>query len=458
MRCQHFQPSLHTLRFISALLLAGSLPVAGQPVPDLAGLVDAQLPGLVSTYKDLHQHPEHSHFEAHTSAFLAAEWRQAGYEVTERVGKYPDGSQAYGIVGVLKNGPGPIVLLRTDLDALPIEEQTGLPYTSHDHGKTLDGNDAPTMHACGHDIHITSLLGAARVLAQLKDQWRGTLVLIGQPSEETIDGARAMIADHLYERFGRPDYVLGQHDDPFLPAGTAGVVSGPILASSTSVDVTLRGVGGHGARPEATKDPIVMAAEYILDIQTIVSRQIPPREPAVVTVGTIRGGTKRNIIPDEVKLQLTIRAYNDAVRDKIVDSLQRMALGVATANGLPPDRMPIVTVSRTEVTPVTYNDPALAARLKPVFVAALGAGGVVDWHAEMGSEDFGLFGLPEDPHRIPAFFLRIGASDPGKLAESQRTGIPVPGLHSALFAPVASPTIRTGALAMSAAVLDLMKK
>jgi hippurate hydrolase len=423
---------------------------------DLAGLVDAQLPQLVSAYKDIHLHPELSHFEVHTSAFLAAELRKAGYEVTERVGKYPDGSQAYGIVGVLKNGPGPTVLMRTDLDALPIKEQTGLPYTSQDHGKTLEGNDAPAMHACGHDIHITSLLGAARVLAQLKDQWHGVLILIGQPSEETIDGARAMLADNLYERFGKPDYVLGQHADPLLRAGTVGIVSGGILASSTSVDATIRGVGGHGARPEATKDPIVMAAEYILDIQTIVSRQIPPQEPAVVTVGTIHGGTKRNIVPDEVKLQLTIRAYSESVRDKIVDSLQKMAVGVATANGLPPDRMPIVTVSKTEATPVTYNDPALVARLKPVFVAALGASSVEDWHAEMGSEDFGLFGLPG--HQIPAFFLRLGASDPEKLAESQRTGIPVPGLHSALFAPIASPTIRTGVLAMSAAVFDLMKK
>jgi amidohydrolase len=449
---------MKTMKFILILLLVASLPAVGQSAPDLAGMVGAQLPGLVATYKDLHLHPELSHFEVHTSAFLAGELRKAGYEVTERVGKYSDGSQAYGIVGVLKNGPGPTVLLRTDLDALPIEEQTGLPYASRDHGKTLDGNDAPAMHACGHDIHITSLLGAARVLAQLKDQWHGTLILIGQPSEETVDGARAMIADDLYERFGRPDYVLGQHDDPLLAAGTAGIVSGATLASATSVDVTIRGVSGHGARPENTKDPIVMAAEYILDIQTIVSRQLPPQEPAVVTVGTIRGGTKRNIIPDEVKLQLTVRVYSDAVRDKILDSLQRMAMGVATANGVPPDRIPIVTVSKTEVTPVTYNDPALAARLKPIFAAVLGTGNVVDWHTEMGSEDFGLFGLPADPNRIPAFFLRIGATDPAKLAESERTGIPVPGLHSSLFAPVPSPTIRTGVLAMSAAVLDLMKK
>jgi amidohydrolase len=444
------------MRLVCVLLLATSLPVLGQSAPDLAGLVDAQLPGLVSTYKDLHLHPELSHFEVHTSAFLAGELRKAGYSVTERVGKYADSSQAYGIVGVLKNGPGPAVLLRTDLDGLPVEEQTSVPYASHDRGKTLDGNDAPAMHACGHDVHITSLLGAARVLAQLKDRWRGTLILIGQPSEETIDGARAMLADNLYARFGRPDYVLGQHDDPALPAGTAGVVSGPTLASSTSVDVILRGVGGHGARPENTKDPIVMAAEYILDIQTIVSRQIPPQEPAVVTVGTIHGGTKRNIIPDEVKLQLTTRAYSDTVRDKIVDSLQTMARGVATANGLPPDRMPIVTVSKTEATPVTYNDPTLAVRLKPVFVAALGAGSVVDWHAEMGSEDFGLLAL--SGHQIPAFFLRIGATDPGKLTESQRTGTSVPGLHSALFAPVPLPTIRTGVLALSAATLDLLKR
>ena len=442
--------------FVSILLLATSLSVMGQSMTDLSGLVDAQLPGLVSTYKDLHAHAELSHFEVRTSAFLAGELRKAAYEVTERVGKYPDASQAYGIVGVLKNGAGPTVLLRTDLDGLPIEEQTGLPYASHDHGKTLEGKDAPSMHACGHDVHIASLLGAARVLAQLKDRWHGTLILIGQPSEETIDGARAMLADNLYERFGRPDYVLGQHDDPGLAAGSIGIVSGPILASSTSVDVTFRGVGGHGARPEAAKDPIVMAAEYILQIQTIVSRQIPPQEPAVVTVGTIHGGTKRNIIPDEVKLQLTIRAYSESVREKIIDSLQKMALGVATANGLPQDKMPIVTVSKTEVTPVTYNDPGLAARLKPVFVAALGPANVMDWHAEMGSEDFGLFGLSD--HQIPAFFLRIGATDREKLTESQRSGIPVPGLHSALFAPVASPAIRSGVLALSAAALDLLKK
>jgi hippurate hydrolase len=228
------------------------------------------------------------------------------------------------------------------------------------------------------------------------------------------------------------------------------------MASSTSVDVTIRGIGGHGARPEATKDPIVMAAEYILDIQSIVSRQLPPQQPAVITVGSIHGGSKRNIIPDEVKLQLTVRTYSEVVRKKILDSLDKMAQGVAVANGLPPDHFPVVAVSKTEITPVTYNDPALTARLRPVLNSALGASSVVDGKAEMGSEDFGLFALPD--HLIPAFFLRIGATDAGKLAESQRTGIPVPMLHSALFAPVPSPTIRTGVLGMSAMVLDLMKK
>jgi hippurate hydrolase len=250
--------------------------------------------------------------------------------------------------------------------------------------------------------------------------------------------------------------VLGQHDDPSYAAGIEGIVSGPVMAGSTSVDVTIRGIGGHGARPEATKDPIVMAAEYVLDIQTIVSRQLPPQQPAVVTVGTIHGGTKRNIIPDEVTLQLTVRAYSDEVREKILDSLDKMAKGLAVANGLPPERMPIVTVSKTEVTPVTYNDPALAVRLRPVLISALGADKVAGGHAEMGSEDFGLFGLPD--HQIPAFFLRIGATDPAELAESERTGVPVPVLHSALFAPVPAPTIRTGVLGMTAAVLDLMKK
>ena len=438
------------------LFLAATLPAVGQTAPELAALVDAQLPSLVATYKNLHQHPELSHYEVRTSAFLAAELRKVGYEVTEHVGVYPDGSRAYGVVSVMKNGPGPTVLVRTDLDALPIQEATGLSYASSEHGQTLEGKQAPTMHACGHDIHMTAFLGAGRVLAQLKDQWHGTLILIGQPSEETGDGARAMLADGLYERFGRPDYVVGQHDDPGLPAGTAGIVSGPALASSTSVDVAILGIGGHGARPEAGKDPIVMAAEYILEIQTIVSRQLPPQQAAVVTVGTIHGGAKRNIIPDEVTLQLTVRSYSDEVREKILDSLQKMAQGIAVANGLPPDRVPIVSVSKTEITPVTYNDPALAARLRPVLIAALGAGNVVDGQAEMGSEDFGLFALPG--HQIPAFFLRLGATDPAKLAESQRTGVPVPGLHSALFAPEPSPTIRTGVIGMSAAVLDLMKK
>ena len=268
---------------------------------EVPALVERQLPNLLVTYKGIHAAPELSHHESQTSALLANELRKAGYTVTERVGKYPDGSQAYGVVGILKNGAGPTLLVRTDLDALPVTEKTSLPYASSVRSKNPAGQDVGVMHACGHDIHITTMIGVARNMAALKGQWHGTLMLIGQPSEETIDGAKAMLADQLYERFGRPDLAIALHDANFA-AGKVSVVSGSALASSTSIDVVMRGVGSHGAAPEAGKDPIVMASEFVVAAQTIVSRSIPPDQPAVVTVGDIHGGTKRNIIPDEVKM------------------------------------------------------------------------------------------------------------------------------------------------------------
>ena len=438
------------LAMSAAVTMGLTSRVIAQEVPVL---VDKQLPSLLTTYKGLHAAPELSHHEAQTSALLAAEMRKVGYTVTERVGKYPDGSQAYGVVGVMKNGAGPTLLVRTDLDALPVTEDTKLPYASKVRAKNPAGQDVGVMHACGHDIHITTMIGVARNMAALKSQWHGTLMLIGQPSEETIDGAKAMLADHLYERFGKPDLAIALHDANFA-AGKVSVVSGPALASSTSIDVVMRGVGSHGAAPEAGKDPIVMASEFVLALQTIVSRSVPPSQPAVVTVGDIHGGTKRNIIPDEVKMELTTRCYSEEVRQMIIDGVKRTAKGVAIAAGVPADRMPVVTVLNDESTPATINDPALAARLQRIFVEKLGADNVIERKAIMGSEDFGIFSLD---HKIPAVIFWLGAYDPAKVAESERTGVALPSPHSPFFAPQPEPALRTGITAMTDAAVALLQ-
>ena len=428
------------------------LPIAA--AADDFDAIDAQAPALFAIYKDLHAHPEISQHEERTSALLAEELRKAGFTVAEHVGRYPDGRAAFGVVAILSHGAGPTVLVRTDMDALPVEEKTGLAYASTVHSQDDAGQTVGVMHACGHDLHMACFLGTARTLAQIKDRWRGTLMFIGQPSEERVNGARAMIADRLYERFGRPDFCVAQHDTPEIAAGQVGVVAGPMLSGANTVDVIIRGVGGHGARPEATKDPVVMAAQFVLALQTIVSRQTAPQDPAVVTVGSIHGGTRPNIIPDEVKLQISLRAFSDDVRRNILASIERTARGVALAAGVPEDRAPIVTVNQAESVPVTYNDPVLAARLKDRLRAALGARNVLDGKAAMVSEDFGLFGL--EGRQIPCFMLWLGAADPDKLKESLRTGHALPSLHSSLFAPLPAPAIRTGVIAMTSAVLELM--
>ena len=430
------------------------LPLLAAPADDFYAIVDAQVPALFAIYKDLHAHPEISQHEERTSALLAEELRKAGYIVTEHVGKYPDGRAAFGVVAILSHGAGPTVLVRTDMDALPVEEKTGLPYASTIHTTDDAGQTVGAMHACGHDLHMASFLGTARTLAAIKDRWHGTLMLIGQPSEERVNGARAMLADRFYERFGRPGYCIAQHDTPEIAAGEVGVVAGPILSGANTVDVIIRGVGGHGARPEATKDPVVMAAQFVLALQTIVSRQTAPQDPAVVTVGSIHGGTRPNIIPDEVKLQISTRAFSEEVRRNTLAAIERTARGVALAAGVPEDRAPIVQVNQAESVPVTYNDPALAARLKGALRAALGSRNVLDGKAAMVSEDFGLFGL--EGRQIPCFMLWLGAADPDKLKESLRTGRALPSLHSSLFAPLPEPVIRTGVIAMTSAVLDLM--
>jgi amidohydrolase len=441
-------------KIIGACLLAcvGLAPAVAQ---NLEGLVGDQLSGLVSTYQGIHAHPELSHREEHTSALLAAELRKSGYTVTERVGKYPDGTQAYGVVAILQNGPGPKLLIRTDMDALPIVEETGVSYASHVKSKNAAGQEVGVMHACGHDVHVTTMIGTARVLAATKSKWHGTVMLIGQPSEETIDGAKAMLADHLYERFGTPDLAIALHDTNTRAAGTVSLASGPALAGSTSVDVLIRGIGGHGAEPQVTKDPIVIAGEFIVQLQTVVSRQENPREPSVVTIGDIHGGTKRNIIPYEVKMEITARTFSDSSRQIVVDGIRRTAQGVALSAGVPDNLAPIVTVLDAESTPVMYNDPALAARVKSALVNTLGAGNVFDDGPAMASEDFGVFGL--EGHKIPTVMFGLGAMDPTKFAEAQAAGKTLPGPHTSLFQPSPEPTLRTGVTAMSSVAIALLQ-
>lgn len=443
------------LHVFCVAFLAAALPVAAQTPAassDLTSSVERQLPALTETYKHLHRSPELSRHEEQTSAFVAGELRKLGYTVTEHVGKYEEGMQAFGVVAVLENGAGPRLLIRTDMDALPVEEKTGLDFASTVKTTDRQGQQVGVMQACGHDLHMTVFLGMAREMAARKGQWHGTLMLIGQPSEEIVEGAAAMLADHLYERFGRPDYVLAEHDTNDVPAGSIGIKGGPLLASATTLNVTMRGIGGHGSQPQSGKDPIVLAAEFVLLAQTIVSRQIDPQQPAVLTVGTIHGGTKNNIIPDEVTMGLTLRTYSPAVRDTIIADVRRTAQGLAQAYGVSADRLPTVTLG--ESTPATINDAALAERLRASASAALGKDRVLGARAVMGSEDVGLFSLDG---KIPAVMYWLGAADPGKLEESRKTGVPLPSLHSALFAPLYAAAIPTGVTAMTAMALDLLK-
>ncbi|HXQ71924.1 MAG TPA: amidohydrolase [Pyrinomonadaceae bacterium] len=444
---------MRKLTLVLALLLSFSINSNAQK-PSLDAMIDRDLASLLSTYKALHAAPELSHREEKTSAFVAGELRKLGFMVTERIGKYQNAQwTGYGIVGVLKNGPGPTVLVRTELDALPVEEKTGVPYSSQVKTKNDAGVEVSVMHACGHDIHITSFLGTAKLLTELKNQWSGTLVMLGQPAEETGDGANAMLRDDLYTRIPKPDFAIALHDKPELETGKVGYTPGYAMASATSIDVKIRGVGGHGSAPELAKDPIVTAAQVVMALQTIVSRENSPLDPAVVTVGSIHGGTRYNIIPDEVNLQLTVRTYKPEVRQRILASIERIVKGVALTAGIPEDRAPTVKVS--EGTGSTYNDPQLLERLAVAFKQALGEENVVKVPPIMASEDFGYFSLDQ---KIPTTIFWLGASDPAKVKQSRDSGVALPGLHSALFAPVPEPTLRTGVKAMTSAVLELMKK
>ena len=430
--------------------------MAQQTVSKLDDLLNSEAGKLVETYKALHAAPELSGREEKTSALVAKELRALGYEVTERIGKYDQpGVIGYGVVALMKNGAGPTVLVRADMDGLPVEEKTGLPYASKVKTKNDAGIEVGVMHACGHDVHVASLLTTAKLLAKLKDQWKGTLMLVAQPAEETIGGAKAMVNDGLYTRFPKPDYLLGLHAMGGI-AGTVGYASGYFMASADSVDITVRGIGGHGSRPEGTKDPVVVAAQIILALQTIVSRENSPLDPAVVTVGSIHGGTKHNIIPDDVHLQLTVRTYKSEVRKNILAAIERIAKGVALTAGIPANLAPIVKISDANA-PATYNDPALTARMGAVLEKSLTRERVFQVPPVMGSEDFGFLGL--DNHQIPGFYFYVGVYSPEQMAESQKTGVQLPSNHSSLFAPPnPEPTLKTGVKAMTSLVLDLMKK
>jgi len=415
-----------------ALLLA---PVAG---------LDQLYPHLDSLYIDLHKNPELSSHEEKTAVKMADELRKLGYEVTTGVG-------GTGVVGVLKNGKGPTVLLRTELDALPVEEKTGLPYASHVTTTDATGKTVPVMHACGHDVHMTSWVGAATLLAQQKDRWRGTLVMVGQPAEETVKGAEAMIKDGLVTRFPKPDYCVAVHDSHDAPSGKVMVTPGYALANVDSVDVTLFGKSGHGAHPEATVDPIVIAAKTVLGWQTLISREKDPFEPVVLTVGSIHGGTKYNIIPDSVALQITLRTYKPEVRKMMLDGIARIAKAESAAAQSPKE--PIVKVS--ESANATYNDPALSKRLLSMLARELGPDNVQEWHPEMVAEDFSELCKAAGS---PGVQLRIGAVEPAKFAQAIKSGETLPSLHSSGFAPDRERTIKTGVQVLTLSALDLLAK
>ncbi len=411
------------------------------------GKVNSDMTYLIPLYQHLHASPELSFQEEKTAARVAEELRRAGFEVTERVGKH-------GVVAVLRNGSGPTVLVRSDLDALPVKEQTGLPFASHVMARDSTGKEVPVMHACGHDVHMCCLVGLGRLLGSMKDRWHGTLVLVGQPAEEIGDGARAMLKDGLFTRFPKADMCLALHDKADLPAGTIGYTPGYMLASVDSVDITVRGVGGHGAWPQTTKDPIVLASQIVLALQTIVSREIEPGQAAVVTVGSIHGGTAHNIIPDEVKLQLTVRSYTDEVRQKTLAAIRRIVRGQALSAGLPEDRLPVVNVNESS-TPSTFNDPQLTERVANAVRSWIGTDKVQQTKPVMGGEDFSEFGRTAD--KIPICMFWVGGVKREIYDQALAEGKILSSLHSPFWAPDAEPTIRAGITAMAAAVLDCLE-
>ncbi len=433
-----------TSKFFLPLVLLPTLAFAADawrsPTPQQ---IDAIYPQMRALYEDLHRNPELSLHEEKTAAKIADQLRKLGFEVSTGVGNT-------GVVGMLKNGAGPTVMIRAELDALPVLEKTGLPYASHATTHNDQDLEVPVMHACGHDLHMSAGMGTAALLAQNKDRWHGTFIYVGQPAEERIQGATAMLKDGLFTRFPKPDFAFAIHDTSFAPAGAVYYVSGFAMSNADSLDVTIYGKGGHGSAPEVTIDPIVIAARTILSWQTIISREKNPQDPGVITVGTIHGGTKNNIIPDDVKLQLTVRSYSDAVRQQLLAAIERVVDGEAAAAGA--EKKPAVT--RTEGVRAVYNDPAITQRIIASLESVLGKEKVIPGRPNMASDDFAEFAHAG----VPSMMLNIGMVNPAKFQAAQKSGEVLPGPHSSLFAPDEEPSLKTGILVETTAVLELLGK
>lgn len=432
---------------LSLVALSGS-PASAQSDP-IRAQVQSELPALMTIYRDLHQNPELSFQEVRSAKIMAESARKAGFEVTEGVGKT-------GIVAVLRNGPGPVVLVRADMDALPVEEQTGLPYASKARGVSTAGVESGIMHACGHDTHMAGWIGAARVLAANKAKWSGTLVMIGQPAEEINLGALEMLKDGLLTRFPKPDYTLAFHDSAELASGMVGVKAGFALANADSVDITVKGLGGHGAYPHTTKDPIVLASAIVMRLQTLVSRESNPFEPSVVTVGAFHGGAKHNIISDEVKLQLTVRSYSDSSRKLLLDGIKRIARAEAMASGLPEDRMPVIKIADPYAR-ATWNTPELAERMRGVLTKRFGADRVANPQPSMAGEDFSEIARAAGPN-TQSLILWIGGRSATEMEAAAKEGKQLPGLHSPFWSPEADEVVAAGTEALVAATLELMPR
>ena len=430
-------------------LLAGSTLAQPASAATIGEAIGADMPQLMTLYRDMHANPELSMQEVRTPAKLAPLMRKLGFEVTEHVGKTA-------LVAVMRNGPGPVLMLRADMDALPVKEQTGLPFASKATGKLPDGTETPVMHACGHDTHIASWLGTARRLAAMKDQWSGTLVMNLQSGEETGEGAKAMLEDGLYTRFPKPNTVLAFHDSAILPAGMIGLTPGYTTANVDNVDVTVRGVGGHGASPQSTKDPIVLAARIVVALQTLVSREKNPLDPAVLTVGSFQAGNKHNVIPDEAKLQITVRTYKPEVRKLLLDGIARIARGEAIAAGLPDDRMPVVMIRDGQHTPATFNTEKLANHTLDLFARHFGSDRTTVLQPFMVGEDVGRYWL-NDPS-VEGTLFWVGGVRKAKWDAAGGDTTKLPSLHSPLWSPDAEAVISTATEAMTVAALDLLKK